>query len=64
MRTAGQMDVTEGKQDMTKLVEAFRNFSKAPKNVIFVLHVYEKLNQQHFIDGFIQNNFNQLYTPK
>jgi hypothetical protein len=44
--------------DMTKLVDSFRNFAKASKNVMFVLHVYEKLNHENFIDGFVQNNFN------
>ena len=58
MRTDGQMDWTEGKTDMTKLIDAFRNFAKAPKNVIFVLHVYKKLDHKTFIDGFVQNNFN------
>jgi hypothetical protein len=49
---------TEAQTDMTKLVAAFGNFVKEPKNLIFSLHVYEKLNLKTFIDGFVQNIFN------
>ena len=54
-RTDGRI---EGQTNITKLVDAFRNFAKAPIDVIFVLQVHEKLNHKNFIDGFVQNNFN------
>jgi hypothetical protein len=43
MRMDRQMD---RQTYMTKLVDAFSNFAKAPKIEMFVLHVYEKLNHK------------------
>ena len=33
----------DGRTDATKLVVAFRNFTKAPKNIISVAEVFENL---------------------
>jgi hypothetical protein len=42
---------TDGRTDMTKLIVAFRNFAKAPKNMLdgstlFPLRVLEELNKK------------------